>query len=123
MGQRVGRGECWDLAAEALNAAGAEWNGDYGFGREVDPDHEPVHPGDIVQFERVEFRWEEGRDVHTIRMPHHTAIVMEVFGAMAPGAYIIAQQNTEETGRKVGTGNLVLSRRTKGKISFFRPIE
>jgi hypothetical protein len=119
IGERVGRGECWDLAAEALNAAGARWDGDYGFGREVDPDREPVLPGDIVQFEGVEFRWEEGRDVHSVRMPHHTAVVLEV---RAPGAFVAAQQNTQETGRKTGTGDLVLSRRIKGKISFFRPV-
>ncbi len=127
MGERVGRGECWDLAAAALNAAGAKWDGDYGFGREVDPDREPVLPGDIVQFEGVEFKWEEGRDVHTIRMPHHTAVVLEVLGAAsakkAPGAYVIGQQNTRETGRKTGTGDLLLSRRIKGRIAFFRPVE
>ncbi len=127
MGGQVGRGECWDLAAAALNAAGAKWDGDYDFGREVDPAREPVLPGDIVQFERVEFRWEEGRDVHTMRMPHHTAVILEVRGAVpgekAPGAYVIGQQNTQETGRKTGTGDLVLSRRIKGKIAFFRPVE
>jgi hypothetical protein len=120
MGKQVGRGECWDLAAGSLNAAGAKWDGDYGFGRKVDPDREPVLPGDIVQFERVEFQWEEGRDVHTIRMPHHTAVVLEV---KAPGTYVIAQQNTRETGRRTGTGDLVLSRRTKGKLAFFRATE
>lgn len=120
MGQPVGRGECWDLAAQALIAAGAKWDGNYGFGRKVDPEREPVLPGDIVQFERVEFRWEEGRDVHTIRMPHHTAVVLEV---KATGTYVIAQQNTQETGRKTGTGELLLSRRSKGRIGFFRPVE
>lgn len=127
MGEQVGRGECWDLAAAALNAAGAKWDGDYFFGRKVDPDREPVLPGDIVQFEHVEFRWEEGRDVHTMRMPHHTAVVLEVLGAVSgekvPGAYVIGQQNTRETGRKTGTGDLVLSRRIKGRITFFRPVE
>ena len=127
VGKQVGRGECWDLAAAALNATGAKWDGDYGLGRTVDPEVEPVFPGDIVQFERVEFQWEEERDVHTIRMPHHTAVVLEVSesgsGAKARDAYVIAQQNTEETGRKTGTGELVLSRRTKGKIMFFRPVE
>jgi len=125
MGEQVGRGECWDLAAEALNIAGAKWDGDYGFGRKVDPERELVLPGDIVQFERVEFQWEEGREVHTIRMPHHTAVVLEVpgKGGRATDAYVIAQQNTQETGRRTGTGELVLSRRSKGRIVFFRPVE
>ena len=73
-----------------------------------------------MQFEGVEFRWEEGRATHTITMPHHTAIILEV---KAPGGFIIGQQNTRETGRKVGTGELVLSRRIKGSIGFYAPVE
>ncbi len=126
MGEKVGRGECWDLAAAALNAAGAKWDGDHGFGRRVDRANERVLPGDIIQFERVEFRWEEGREVHTIRMPQHTAVVLEVpddaSGEEPQDAYLIAQQNTQETGRTTGTGHLVLSHRTKGRILFFRPV-
>lgn len=119
-GEQVGRGECWDLAAAALNVAGAKWDGNYGFGREVHPLRAQVLPGDIVQFEKVELRWEEGLAVHTVRMPHHTAVVLEV---RAPGIYLIAEQNTQETGRKVGSSELVLSRRKKGTIRFFRPLE
>ena len=120
VGRRVGRGECWDLAAGALDAAGAKWDGDYAFGRKLDPEREAILPGVIVQFEGVEFRWEEGRATHTITMPHHTAIILEV---KAPGGFIIGQQNTRETGRKVGTGELVLSRRIKGSIGFYAPVE
>ncbi len=120
VGSRVGRGECWDLAARALEAAGARWDGDYGFGREVDPSKEAILPGYVVQFEGVEFRWEEGRAIHTISMPHHTAIIIEV---KDPGSFIIGQQNTRETGRKVGVGELVLSRRVRGRIGFYAPVE
>jgi hypothetical protein len=119
-GEQVGRGECWDLAAEALNTAGAKWDGNYGYGREVHHARAQVLPGDIVQFEQVEFQWEEGSAVHTVRMPHHTAVVVEV---RTPGSFVIAQQNTQETGRKVGCSDLVLSRRKKGTIRFFRPLE
>ena len=120
VGSRVGRGECWDLAAEVLNAAGAQWDGDHRFGREVFPGRGSVLPGDIVQFEKVEFQWEEGLESHSIRMQHHTAVVMEV---RAKGSYVIAQQNTQETGRKTGLADLVLARRKKGSIRFFRPEE
>ena len=120
MGEKVGRGECWDLAAGALDSAGAKWDGDYGFGPKLDLKRDVILPGDIVQIEGAEFRWEEGRDIHTMRMPHHTAVVLEV---KAPGAYVIGQQNTQETGRRVGTGDLVLARRTKGRIDFYRPVE
>ncbi|MDQ3100930.1 MAG: hypothetical protein M3R08_06060, partial [Bacteroidota bacterium] len=36
MKQKVGRGECWDLAAAALEHAGAAWDGKYQFGTPVD---------------------------------------------------------------------------------------
>lgn len=119
VGERVGRGECWDLAAAALNAAKAEWDRNYGFGRVVDHGKEAVLPGDIVQFEGAEFRWEEGSAVHTARMPRHTAVVLEV---IAPGVYTIGEQNTREHGRRVGLGDLVLTRQIGGTIGFFRPI-
>ena len=119
LGEQVGRGECWDLAAQALNDAGAKWDGDYGFGRVTDPVRDRVVPGDIVQFENVEFSWEGGPAVHTTRMPHHTAVVLEVVNV---DRYLIAQQNTAETGRRTGTGELVLSRRKKGTIRFYRPV-
>ena len=48
VGKRVGTGECWDLAAQALAKAGATWDGAYGFGKRVDPLKECVHPGDIM---------------------------------------------------------------------------
>lgn len=118
MGSQVGRGECWDLAAEALNAAGAEWDGNYGFGSKVDPGKESVLPGDIVQFEGVRFEWDEGREKHTMRMPHHTAVILQV---RSRDNYVIAEQNTQGTGRKVGSGDLQLARRTKGRITFYRP--
>ena len=51
VGRRVGRGECWDLAAQALDAAGAKWDGDYAFGRKLDPERETVLPGGSVQLE------------------------------------------------------------------------
>lgn len=35
IGKKVGRGECWDLAAQALNQAGASWDGQYNFGRVI----------------------------------------------------------------------------------------
>src|SRR5689334_13502000 len=54
VGKKVGAGECWDLAAEALNTAGARWDGLYGFGELVDWKKAEVYPGDIVQFENVD---------------------------------------------------------------------
>jgi len=53
MGKKVGRGECWDLAADALKLVGAKWDGNYKFGIKINPKEECVFPGDIIQFEGV----------------------------------------------------------------------
>src|SRR4051812_6439423 len=37
LGKKIGRGECWDLAAQALDKAGASWDGQFGFGDKIDP--------------------------------------------------------------------------------------
>ena len=50
IGKKVGSGECWDLAAEALDYAGAKWKRSYVYGRKVDLSEEKVLPGDIIQF-------------------------------------------------------------------------
>ncbi|MFO0964999.1 MAG: hypothetical protein U0793_05335 [Gemmataceae bacterium] len=59
LGQLVGRGECWDLANEALAAAGAKQPGRdgfaaYTFGAEIPLSS--IRPGDILQFENVSFK-------------------------------------------------------------------
>ncbi len=91
MGKTIGRGECWDLAAEPLKALAATWDGGYGFGRRVArgdssglriENGEALKPGDIVQFTSVRTSWEkkypDGRRAYgweTIGAPGHTAIV------------------------------------------------
>ena len=120
IGNKVGRGECWDLAAEALNTAHANWDGQYGFGTVVDWRKEEVMPGDIVQFENVfvEHRIEGG----TVREQYgiHTAVVVEVHGR---GSYVLAHQNVQPVGKKVGTAPLLMSEVRSGKLRFYRPVE
>lgn len=53
MGKKVGKGECWDLAAGALNEVSAKWESPYEFGNEINDKNEIVFPGDIIQFEGV----------------------------------------------------------------------
>jgi len=120
MGRKVGRGECWDLAADALNTYGARWDGRYGFGREVDPRKECIYPGDIVQFRHVVIVEQLDGGTRTQTMPQHTAIVHEVF---KPGVYKIAHQNNAFSGKKVGLSLLDLSEVRKGKITFYRPVQ
>jgi hypothetical protein len=93
--QRVGRGECWDLADRALRQAGAQSsttmgaNDDYVWGKEVPIT--TVVPGDILQFRdyvvntvsTTEVTFVDGSsttDVETTlaKRPHHTAIVAAV---------------------------------------------
>ena len=91
----VGKGECWDLAEEALKKAGAKTSNDLG---EVKKDSDyvwgtlkdvkDVDPGDILQFRdhevtittytKVTFpdgSWTEETQTETKMRGHHTAIV------------------------------------------------
>ncbi len=53
IGKKVDHGECWDLANNALNYAGAKWDGMYVFGKKVDPKKDTIYVGDLIQFEKV----------------------------------------------------------------------
>jgi len=124
MGMRVETGECWDLAAAALDFSGgyldrSNQQSIYIFGKEIDPSEQVVYPGDIIQFEKVVLKYQEGNRIYTEIMPHHTAIVYEV---LAPGQYVIAHQNTRTHGKKVGLTELNLEHLTGGKLIFYRPI-
>lgn len=119
-GKKVGRGECWDLAAEALNSAGAKWNGFYDFGSIVDWKKDAVLPGDILQLENVEVERREGNSISREHYGQHTAIVVAVHGR---GDYEIAQQNMRPMGKKVGTSALRMADVRSGKLTFHRPAE
>ena len=118
MNKKVGKGECWDLANEALTIVQAKWDGNLKFGRKLDYKKECVYPGDIIQFEKVKVKYTENKITYQEAMAHHTAIIYEVKGT---GDYILAHQNTAYTGRKVGTSSLKLMNVTGGKISIYRP--
>lgn len=118
--QRVGRGECWDLAAQALNSAGASWDGRYGFGREVHADKECIFPGDIVQFDGVKVRYQRGTYFYEETMDKHTAVIYEVRGETS---FVVAEQNTSGGGRKVTLNPLDLKSIVKGQCRLYRPIK
>jgi hypothetical protein len=118
IGKKVGRGECWDLANEALTKVNAKWDGDYKFGKPVDPKKDTIYPGDVIQFENVVLKYEkDGRQFKEL-MAHHTAIVYKV---VAKGEYQVAHQNTGQHGKKVGISEFKLADMTKGKAMFYRP--
>ncbi len=118
MNKKVGRGECWDLAAGALNSNNANWDKEFKYGREVSLKKECVYPGDIMQFENVEIEYTKGKSNYKEKMARHTAIIYEVKGE---GEFTLADQNTTQHGRKVGLSSLKLKDITKGKYKFFRP--
>ena len=118
VGKRVGTGECWDLAAQALAKAGATWDGAYGFGKRVDPLKECVHPGDIIRFQGVLLRQTTETSTHEERMSEHTAVIMQVKG---PGSYRLGHQNMGASGRKVGFSDIDIQYIVKGKYTIYRP--
>lgn len=116
--KQVATGECWDVAAGALNSAGAKWDGDYKFGKEVDYKKVCIFPGDIVQFEGVELQYNIEDAFYIEKLTHHTAIIYEVKNK---GEFIIADQNTKFSGKKVATHPFDVKTLTKGKFTIFRP--
>jgi len=119
MGRKLDRGECWDAAKLALNKVKADWDGLYAFGRVIDPKKECIQPGDIVQFEKAEFKIETENGSYSETFGHHTAIVYKVNG---PGDLQLLHQNTGQNGKKMGVTSLNLKFKTKGKITIYRPV-
>jgi len=118
MGKKIGRGECWDLAAEALYNAGASWDGQFGFGKKIDPLKDCVYPGDVIQFKNVRVKYQKGNTFYVEEMDQHTAVVYQV---KEKGNFVVAEQNTSRLGRKVGLNDFALENLAKGKVQFFRP--
>jgi hypothetical protein len=118
MGKKVAAGECWDVAAGALNSAGAKWDGNYKFGKEVDYKKTCIFPGDIVQFEGAELKYQKGDTYYIEMLAHHTAIIYEV---KEKGDFMIADQNTKASGKKVTTHPFVVKDLAKGKFTIYRP--
>jgi signal peptidase I len=111
--KKVGNGECWDLAKESLNSAGAAWTPPYEFGKII-PVSSTVLPGDIIQFEKVKIVYP---DKSWKELPHHTAVVYKVLDR---GKYIIAEQNSNNK-KFVVLNEIDLNYVKKGKFTIFRP--
>ena len=113
IGKKIGRGECWDLADQALRAAGAEPPRGYTFGTRV-PLNE-IQPGDILQFTTA--RFDEPGYWTIMGEPNHTAVVHAVGDTRA----FILQQNFDGK-RHVTTFDLNLDNLTSGTLEAFRPV-
>lgn len=124
IGSTVGRGECWDLADQALTFADAQFdksspNTIYIFGKQYNPEKERVIPGDIIQFENVMLSYKDGNMIFTENYKHHTAIVYDV---KDNGSLQLAHQNTSFGGRKVALSEFNSENVKKGKLLFYHPI-
>ena len=124
IGSTVGRGECWDLADQALTFANAKFDKTspetiYVFGKKYNPEKEKVLPGDIIQFKDVMLSYKDGNMIFTENYKHHTAIVFHI---KENGAFELAHQNTSFGGRKVALSDFNPGNIKKGKLIFYHPI-
>ena len=111
VGTKVGNGECWTLANEALISAGAQRAHGYTFGRKL-AKGEAIVPGDIFQFTSVVLK---GRNfTMMLGLPNHTAVVRRVLG---PTRYEILEQNPGP----VGTATIDFKDLKSGTWEAWRP--
>jgi len=122
MAKRVGNGECWTLADEALKYAGARrphefGEGIYVFGRRLLED-ELVKPGDIVQMYSARFVHKTGPRSWSYAETgeKHTAIVASVDG----DTITVYHQNWSGH-RTVSQWSFRPSEKTAGTVEFYRP--
>lgn len=121
LGTSVGRGECWDLAQEALDMNLADWNRHTTFGLPLNPETDEIKAGDIIQFRTLKItehlpggvtQWE------TLGAPDHTAVIYKVLGKKR---YTLAHQNVGGK-RTVMMGNINLANVTDGRYWIYRPV-
>lgn len=142
VGKKVLRGECAELAVEALRAAGAKTTHDFGVsGDDADykwgtlvKSRDDAKPGDIIQYRNVTTKstvtTKIGNRTSTRTssqsFPHHTAIVAENLGG---GRLKVLEQNvgganvSEEQKRRVQAGEVNLASQTGGSVWIYRPVK
>jgi hypothetical protein len=115
-GRKVGDGQCWALADEAMKSAGKSRPGSdmRVWGRVVNPARESIQAGDILEFESAEFR-EEKMTIVTGR--HHTAVV--IIGGSAK-KFTVAEQNFGGA-KRVRFREMGLDTLVSGKVTVYRP--
>jgi hypothetical protein len=121
MGTTVGRGECWDLAQEALDQNCADWSRPAAFGRLLNPKTDEVKAGDIIQFRTVTTIEHLPGGItqrETFGAPDHTAVIYKVLGKKR---YTLAHQNVGGI-RSVIKGDINLAKITGGKYWIYRPV-
>jgi hypothetical protein len=121
MGKTVNSGECWDLAQEALDNAGADWVRPLNFGTLLAPVSDEIRPGDIIQFRSVRLTFKIPGGItkfEKLGNPDHTAII---YGVEGKKIYKLAHQNSDGR-RYVVTTVIDLNCLTEGKYWIYRPV-
>lgn len=119
-GSKVGRGECWDLAQEALDTNLADWSRPVTFGRLLDPESDEIKAGDIIQFRALKITEHLPGNVtrqESLGNPDHTAVIYKVLGKKH---YTLAHQNVAGKRRVVKT-DIDLAQVVSGRYWIYRP--
>lgn len=141
LGVKVDRGECWDLAENALKSANAKTSNDLGkvgadtdyiWGSEISLS--AASPGCIIQFRNYKYVKETSNERYlrseNQTRPHHTAIIEKVNGK---GEIVVLEQNVgnnkkvhrntlyfETTTYKDGRNTIAIS--VTGKFKIYEPL-
>ena len=121
IGTTVGRGECWDLAQEALDQNLADWARPNSFGLILNNEKDDIKAGDIIQFRTLKITEHLPGGItkrETFGAPDHTAVVYRVIDK---NRYSLAHQNVGGK-RNVVKGDINLENVTSGKYWIYRPV-
>lgn len=113
VGQKVGNGQCTELAIAALRSVNAEVKMDYTWGQEVRVDE--VQPGDVMQLQSPSFEYSDGRKFWSDGP--HTAVVVGVKGSEIE----VLEQNV--AGSPVQAGQYDARYLKAGTMKFYRPVK
>ena len=118
LGQKIGNGECWTLAQQALIKSGGQRPRGFVFGREL-VQNEPWLAGDIIQFTDCHFVdvQPNRRTTITLGEPDHTAIIHSI----PNGLVVVLEQNVNHD-KRVQTQTLNFATMTSGNIKVYRPL-
>lgn len=117
IGKTVDRGECWDLANQALTYANAKWQFPTQFGKAYNFQKEPILPGDLIQITNVVMESKTDSSLNRWTMKVHTAIV---YACLSPTHIKVAEQNVNKV-RKVQLNEWNLNDIKSGKMQFYHP--
>jgi len=112
----IGRGECWDLAQQALDINSADWRRTTLFGKRLDINKDKILPGDIVQMYNVKLKYKN--KIEYFGLPKHTAIIYKVIDNKN---FILAHQNVGGK-RFVIKSPFNMKYMVSGTVEFYRPI-